>query len=548
MGAIRKNPPLVVIPFFVLFSPTYAGLNVLHVSLLHIEVGMLAAALFLLCCALAAILLAAGDKLRTALFAAMAFFIIDISAGGWNQLNFLVGLAPDEHYEKIFRAGAILAVIALLYAALWALREHSTKILAAVFGVMFATALITLPPPLETKPSTITRSERASGKDPRLPIILHLFFDELMAPEAINRELPQGQVLYDKTRESFKAHAFRLYGQAFSRFYWTKDAAAALFNFDHSSLDPAEKYAERGRRPITIRSNAYFADARARGYEIHVYQTQHLDFCNADVARCESFNSYNPLSDFVVRADDTPGSRVLYLTMNLITAFKDSNTAWFLSSRLERLAQLSAWYDADAFPAWFAHVMNQVASAERGTLIFAHFLAPHTPFVWDEECRFTSRVPAHYYTSKTPRDAQTWQAFRITHQDLYQRQTLCLHKQLDALFAMLENDRRFGDALIIIHGDHGSRISRSQYVEYMSEDDLIANHATLFAVRNEGVRPGYDLEFISLQALFSRYLSPMPPRESRDTVVVESAETNRRREVPMPDFASRQPLESAHLR
>ncbi|MGH9905623.1 MAG: hypothetical protein ACRD8U_08590 [Pyrinomonadaceae bacterium] len=84
---------------------------------------------------------------------------------------------------------------------------------------------------------------------------------------------------------------------------------------------------------------------------------------------------------------------------------------------------------------------------------------------------------------------------------------------------------RFADAIVIVHGDHGSRISRSQYIEHMSAQELIANHAALFAIKKPRVQPGYDLEYVSLQDLFARHVSFVAGHSRGDAIVVESAKT-----------------------
>ncbi|MGH8773306.1 MAG: sulfatase-like hydrolase/transferase, partial [Burkholderiales bacterium] len=365
------------------------------------------------------------------------------------------------------RVFAILAVLALIYAILWKLRRHAPQILAAAFGVMFVSTLLITPPPLKTDASFVTASEPKPKKD--LPVWIHLFFDELMAPEAINRALPLGEKLYETTREFFAKHGFRLYGQAFSRFYWSEDSASALFNFDAQTLDPVEQYTERGSRPFTLRGNAYFREAAERGYDIQVYQTRHLNFCDRRyVSRCETLNSFNPFSAFVTRDDNSFVDRTLDLATNLVTAYKNSNACAILESVLSRLGRWGAWYDAEAFPAWFQHFTREGVQASRGTMIFAHMLMPHTPFVWNEDCEFQSRVPVHYSTQKTPRPMDTWRDFERRHQELYYAQTLCTYRHLDALFEALDTSGRFADAIVIVHGDHGSRISRSQYIEHMS--------------------------------------------------------------------------------
>ncbi|MGH8769933.1 MAG: sulfatase-like hydrolase/transferase, partial [Burkholderiales bacterium] len=475
----QKNIPLILIPFFALLAPFFGALSLLQISLLHPEVAALATALFLVCLSFAGLLIVTGPKLRTLLLAMLTFFVLDISAKGWTRLSFVVELVERGVGQKIVRVLAILVVLALLYALLWKLRRHAPQILATAFGVMFFSTLLIAPPPLKTEASFVSASEPKSQKD--LPLWIHLFFDEMMAPEAINRALPLGGRLYKTTRKFFDKHGFRLYGQAFSRFYWTDDSASALFNFDAQTRYPLAEYTDKGSRPSTLRANAYFREAAEYGYNIHVYQTRHLNLCDPRyVSRCETLNSFNRFSSFVASAESSFSDRTIDLATNLVTAYKDSNTSAILESALSKLGRWAAWYDAEAFPAWFKHFTEQLVQAPRGTLVFAHMLVPHTPFVWNEDCEFQSRVPPHYFTAKNPRPMHMWQEFERRHQELYYAQALCTHRHLEALFEALEAFGRLDDAIVIVHGDHGARISRSQYIEHMSAQDLIANHAALF--------------------------------------------------------------------
>ncbi len=57
----------------------------------------------------------------------------------------------------------------------------------------------------------------------------------------------------------------------------------------------------------------------------------------------------------------------------------------------------------------------------------------------------------------------------------------------------------FDEATIIVHGDHGSRISviepAAQYADQVTDRDLIDSYATLFAMRGPTVTAGYDRSF-----------------------------------------------------
>ncbi|MGH9962200.1 MAG: sulfatase-like hydrolase/transferase, partial [Pyrinomonadaceae bacterium] len=335
-----------------------------------------------------------------------------------------------------------------------------------------------------------------------------------------------GQHLYDSTRNFYLRHNFRLYGQAYSRFRSTFRSMSAMMNFDSSSLNPLVKYSDATERPESMHANAYFRQAAEAGYDIQVFQTQHFDFCNSTaVTRCETLNSYSPISRFI----SYPEKNFLYRTANLlammVTTFSESNWSRTTSSVLNKVGGFGNWFDAESFPLWFEHLMHRVVEAPRGTMIFAHFLAPHAPYALGQDCELKRRIPPHYREDKTPRDEETWPAFRARYQERYYEQALCIHHYTERLLQALEASGRFHDAVIIVHGDHGSRIARSDYAEYMSSEDLVANYATLFAIRKPGLAGGYDLELVSVQELFIRHvLSPGTQNISLRSPVVEDAD------------------------
>ena len=59
----------------------------------------------------------------------------------------------------------------------------------------------------------------------------------------------------------------------------------------------------------------------------------------------------------------------------------------------------------------------------------------------------------------------------------------------------LKREGLFDDVTLIVHGDHGSRIvlnyeSYREYADKISDEDLIASHAALMAIKNKGQRTG----------------------------------------------------------
>lgn len=535
---MKQRLLLILIPFFALFTQFYGVLGHLRISLFHNETLILAGLLVVVCLALGGFLVVAGGKTRIALLALLTYVVFDISAQ-FDFFRHMEDFTPIGWVNNSLAFVAIVGTVAVLYVLLWIIRKHAAEILAVAFGVMFVTTIAVTSPPIDTGTSTLTAFDRKSQPrvdGPKPPPWIHIIFDEMTAPEAIDQSQENGRKLYERTLDFYSAHGFRLYGHAFSRFSWTFPSLSGLVNFDTSGLNPNAKYTDDIDSPEAIHTNAYFRQATEAGYEIHVYQTKHFDFCQSShVTRCETLNSFSPVSRFVHYSE----KNFLYRTANLaaIVGTHGGTLARIIGSVLNRLGGFGIWFDSEAFPLWFEQLSHEIVNAPRGRMIFAHILVPHAPFVLGEHCEYKGRVRLHYH-GKNTLDEKAWPAFRSHHNERYYNQTLCVYEQLGRLFRMLDVSGRFGDAVFIIHGDHGSRIARSYYVEYMSAEDMIANHATLFAIRKPGVAPGYDVDFISLQHLFTNYVAPVSERASHDRVIVKSLKNDALQEVAMPEFAA----------
>ncbi len=90
-------------------------------------------------------------------------------------------------------------------------------------------------------------------------------------------------------------------------------------------------------------------------------------------------------------------------------------------------------------------------------------------------------------------------------------------------------------AIIILHGDHGSRIARhlvlDSQIDLVSDQDVIDSYSTLFAIRLPEVQPGYDRDLRSIQALFAEFALGRPLPEERAEVYATPA--RRGAQVPL---------------
>jgi hypothetical protein len=141
----------------------------------------------------------------------------------------------------------------------------------------------------------------------------------------------------------------------------------------------------------------------------------------------------------------------------------------------------------------------------RGTVYFAHLLAPHNPYEVDAACRSQTRPSLwlEIENSNTP-DA------RALRYELYSAQERCLYRHLESLLHTIDSLPGGRQITVIVHGDHGSRIAlhypSTGAAPLLRPSDYTDGFSTLFAIRTPGIPAGYDRRFMPIGELVGRAL------------------------------------------
>ncbi len=94
---------------------------------------------------------------------------------------------------------------------------------------------------------------------------------------------------------------------------------------------------------------------------------------------------------------------------------------------------------------------------------------------------------------------------------------ICTHRMLGALFDQLNELGRYEDTLVIVQGDHGSRIDmgppRAQVAKELGRRDYVDAFSTLYAIKWPGGSAGYDRRMLPIDELLARHVrdGPLPP-------------------------------------
>ena len=427
----------------------------------------------------------------------------------------VVALAVDLNTRGIPAVGG--AVIATLLVALIARRSLAPPIAFASF-VLLALTVIGVGVPSHAQPQAMASAGSAR------PVLLHLILDEQIGIEGMPADNPASPARQAQLRQIYLGQGFRVYGGAFSRHMRTTNAVPDLMNF--GVRQPTREDNRTGGLPV--RENAYFDQLRTLGYRLAVYQNGWVSLCAGDPAiRCvntretgleglhEASLSTRDKAELVAMtalalSDGAQRARELYdregvglaarvgLTLKPIGLAQPELTSSFQG--LRAAAMLTA----------------DLEKARPGQAYIAHLLLPHYPYAARADCTLKPRSEwrhrRHFGTLRQRQDA-------------YFEQVLCAAKVVSDATAAIERSPAGRNYIVIVHGDHGSRITRRDpnSASAPAAPDLIASYSTLFAIKAANVPPGYVAEPAAIDRLLATFarsaFSAAPAPEPGDDLI-----------------------------
>lgn len=451
----------------------------------------------LLALALAALCGRRGKLLQTILFTCLAALALDVQF---------------DWFEK----AAAYAVALGLFGLFWLLRRHLSTILATAFAALLVSTALTAQPRRGDETATAAPAADVAGESEGQRRIVHLILDEHAGIEGIPEGLPGGPALRAELVEFFASNGFRVFGNAISEYATSRDSISGILNFTAGAW-PYERY--RGREPYVLTQNAYFDALAADGYRIAVNQSTYLDYCSEQrkaVDRCHTYahDSTRWLADAAL--DNGEKLKVFFgLYLQLSDIAKSLFKAY---ARLQR-SQRGGPLELPALPEWdagpssmnamlaFDRFIQEVDSGGGNRLYFAHLLLPHGPYAFDAACRLR-RDSSTWANHRPPFLKDSSETQRARSYRYYFEQVRCVKTRLQAMFDRLRVMRAYGDAIIIVHGDHGSRIAqvapRAGNLKRLAAQDFRDAFSTLFAVKAPGFEPGYDATLAPVSRLLAQ--------------------------------------------
>ena len=382
-------------------------------------------------------------------------------------------------------------VLVALFVALAVLLHKGTPRVRNLIDLMTGAALITT---FLIPAGRLTWEEsRPAPAQNSLPAVLHLILDEQAGLDAL-AALPG--TLRNDVERFFRLKGFQIYGGAYSEHGETDRAIGHALSL--ASNQKIDTLVESSSAPFKsrLRTNRYFDWLVRQGYAIHVYQSDHLDLCRSvDVASCWTYSIRRlrvlgdaPLSPlekarviaghYLLRSDAWNELRDRYA----VGRRQLSEPAWLPAWNWER-NRLSPVATTLAFE----RLEHDLRELQRGHAVIAHVLLPHYPYIYDAACEM--RDPAEWLErhevpgTGTVNNSAKGRALRYQR---YGEQMQCTMRWIERLMSALRSDVR-EDAIVVVHGDHGSRITLTdpwtRDSSRLVDADYRDTYSTLFAVR-----------------------------------------------------------------
>lgn len=373
----------------------------------------------------------------------------------------------------------------------------------------------------------------AEGAARDLPPVLHLVLDEFAGPRGMPTGIPRVAAMASKVGKFFEERGFVLYSHAYSQYFDTTGSIPNLLNFSSSAASGAFVGGSGDR--YAMRENAYFRHLAGLGYALHVYQSNYLNYCRTPgvaFATCTTYraNSVATIAD----APMSTGQKARFIANSFMDSseFLGKVRYAYLAAGRRLGIELPSWPSGNSRTGPLA-VMRTVERLRKalgelrpGEAHFAHLMLPHYPYLLDAGCKvkpdigdWLNLVPFEW-TGRL--DDRNTPATRRQRYEQYAAQVECTLGFVDGLFSAMKASGRWREAIVIVHGDHGSRLMRNApraaNLGRLDEDDYRDAYSTLFASRR-GTAPGAtDASVLPLQALLARVWDLPAPAGASPTV------------------------------
>lgn len=416
---------------------------------------------------------------------------------GTAAVGLLMGLVQDAARPRLWApvAGLFTAIIVdlnapldtIAFIACWIVlgalaflaKELFLKILLAssLAVLLFQSAELAFPTETARAANDARNRQDLRRAAANRPAIVHLVLDSYLGFDGMALGPDDYRALRARQVAFFTDRGFQIYPRAYARNAKTLNSLPTVFSY--GGPIPA---IEAVRADYTIPEQLpYFADLDRRGYRIHALLPAYFDLCvRQKLTQCRTFQSSDLSSMLGTPLSAAEKAEVLGFAMINLAPAARALFDWANPDPESRHAQDRG----ELFPLTSLGEMDRfiagLSSLRRGEVRFAHFLLPHDPYMLKFDC--TLKPSSAWLDEHGPgaTDAR---------EQAYAEQVACLQQQLARLLDALDRTPAGREAIILIHGDHGSRIAPSQPIvggPVLSQRELLMSYSTFFAIRVPG--------------------------------------------------------------
>jgi len=481
-----------------------------------VEIGLVA-----LLGLIASILILIGRPMLTAIiYALLTTVFLDHGLSlGTNLIASLQWIVPVK--SGLLPLSVVIALFLFLCFLFSKLGDRARPILVSAFSVVFLTAILF--PGDQIRADTIYGPAGEPRRD--LPLIVHILLDEHGAISALPPELPETAAARATTSDLYIRNGFRLWDRAISRSSETERSMSAAFN-GIRDLEQGLPFVASRDFSYDLIANAYFDEMIARGWRLRSIQGSHLNYCRRPlqgVDFCQTFASSSPGQFMKTGASAAQKFVVLHSafwreSFLYYAAIRGYGRVAALTSFLPDLPSRDLIVSANSY-AMFDDVAKAAIDGGRGTMVFAHLYVPHHAYALRPDCSFRpiSEKWLSLNNPDVPRPQVNSKEDRIVRYRRYADQMRCVNQALQILFDRLKAAGLWQDAIVLVHGDHGSRIGRvepdAENRPLLSAETLRDNFLTHIAMKDAKLESGVDHSPVALQDVILGWMTgrPIPP-------------------------------------
>jgi hypothetical protein len=333
------------------------------------------------------------------------------------------------------------------------------------------------------------------GMDVNRPSVLHIVLDEMATPVvafgAPGPDHPASSMIDDLASRGFQVHE-----RADSSFHATNKSVSAIAGL-RDSPDNFRKV-KGGEFTFEVLQNSLFSRFADAGFNVKAVQFGYLKLCPDDPRfDCMGYSrglEMNVFGQMGLGIGDRLKLAALALHKSYVSEKERGGIAVYLA--VAKLFGTPHDYRPFSSPAVVLKLMDrikaEVAQPSGGTLSFNHLLLPHFPYILDANCGLK---PIGEWTYPVQRESR--HGVEKVYAG-YWDQVACAKTRL---LEIIDSAAARENLYVIVHGDHGSRISRKTKLE--TEEDLLR---TFLAIRGPGIMPGKRSDPIQLHpALITFY-------------------------------------------